>query len=145
MVKNLQVYSDELSISKRAVHSLISFLKSEFNLSISSLSISFISSSELKRLNKKYLKHNYETDIITFNYSRLKNTLDGEILISVNDAFNNAKKYKVTYSKELSLLVIHGLLHLLGFDDKEKKSKIKMRLMENNLINRYNFTLFAGK
>ena len=145
MLKNLQVYSQDSTINKRAVHKLISLLKEEFNLSILFLSISFINSKVLLEINKKYLKHNYETDVITFNYSKKKSEIDGEILISFEEAKRNAKKFNVTYGKELNRLVIHGMLHLLNFDDKDKKSKNIMRKKENQLTMIYNFTLFAGK
>jgi len=145
LVKNLQVYSEDPSISKRAIHSLISSLKSEFNLSLSFLSINFISSTELRRINKKYLKHDYFTDIITFNYSKKINEIDGEILISFEDARLNAKKYKTKYDKEIRRLIVHGLLHLLNYNDNNKKNRPLMKQMENKLINRYNFTLLAGK
>jgi len=145
LVKNLQVYSEDPSISKRAIHSLISSLKSEFNLSLSFLSINFISSTELRRINKKYLKHDYFTDIITFNYSKKINEIDGEILISFEDARLNAKKYKTKYDKEIRRLIVHGLLHLLNYNDNNKKNRTLMKQMENKLINRNNFTLLVGK
>ena len=145
MVKNLQVYSEDSAINKRAIHSLISALRMEFELKISFLSISLINSSELRIINKKYLKHDFNTDIITFNYSKQPNEIDGEILISFEDARLNAKKYKTNYDKEINRLIIHGILHLLNYDDNNKKNKTIMRQMENKLINRYNFTLLAGK
>jgi probable rRNA maturation factor len=145
LVKKLQVYSEDPSISKRAVHSLISSLVLEFNLSISFLSISFISSPKLRSINQKYLKHDFNTDIITFNYSKKADKTDGEILISFEEARLNAKKYKTKYSKEISRLIVHGVLHLLNYDDNNKKNKVIMKQMENKLINRYNFTLLAGK
>ena len=145
MVKNLQVYSEDSAINKRAIHSLISALMMEFELKISFLSISLINSSELRVVNKKYLKHDFNTDIITFNYSKQPNEIDGEILISFEDARLNAKKYKTNYDKEINRLIIHGILHLLNYDDNNKKNKTIMRQMENKLINRYNFTLLAGK
>ena len=145
MVKNLQIYSQDSSINKRAIHKLISSLKKEFNLTISFLSISFINSARLRDVNKEYLKHDYETDVITFNYSKKIKEIDGEILISFEEADRNSKKYKVTYGKELCRLVIHGMLHLLNFDDNNKENKKIMKRMENKLILSYNFTLFAGK
>ncbi len=145
MVKNLQVYSQDSSVNKRAVHKLISSLRKEFNLAISSLSISFINSEKLRDINKEYLNHDYETDVITFNYSKKLKEIDGEILISYEEAKRNAKKFKVTYGKELCRLVIHGMLHLLNFDDNNKENKKIMKRMENKLILSYNFTLFAGK
>jgi len=117
----------------------------EFNLTISFLSIGFINSAGLRDVNKEYLNHDYETDVITFNYSNKIKDIDGEILISFEEASRNSQKYKVTYGKELSRLVIHGMLHLLNFDDKNKKNKKIMNQMENKLILRNNFTLFAGK
>jgi rRNA maturation RNase YbeY len=145
LVKNLQVYSEELTISKRAIHSLIAALRLEFKLFISFLSISFISSPELRAINKKYLKHDNNTDIITFNYSKRVKEIDGEILISFEEARRNAKKYNTKYSKEICRLIIHGVLHLLNYDDNNKKNKANMKQMENKLINRYNFTLLVGK
>lgn len=145
MVKNLQVYTKDKSINKRKIHSLISKLKTEFNLDISYLSISFINSAELKSINIKHLKHNYETDIITFDYSEKKKVIDGEILISYEEAKLNAKRYCVSYSSELNRLVIHGILHLLNYKDNNKKNKAIMKQMENKLINRYNFALLAGR
>jgi len=145
LVKNLQIYSQDSSINKRAIHKLISSLMEEFNLTISFLSISFINSARLRDVNKEYLKHDYETDVITFNYSKKIKDIDGEILISFEEADRNSKKYKVTYGKELCRLVIHGMLHLLNFDDNNKENKKIMKRMENKLILSYNFTLFAGK
>ena len=145
MVKNLQVYSQDSSINKIIVHKLISYLRKEFNLTISFLSISFISSVELWSINKEYLNHDYGTDVITFNYSKKLKDIDGEILISLEEAKLNAKKYDVAYGKELGRLVIHGMLHLLNFDDNNKENKKIMKRMENKLILSYNFTLFACK
>ena len=145
MVKNLHVHSEDKSIDKRSIHSLIAKLKSHFKLSISFLTISIIDSKKLREINKKYLNHDYNTDVISFNYSKINNELDGEILISFEKVKTNAKKYGVKYNQELCRIIIHGLLHLLNFDDNNKKNKTIMKQMENKLINKYNFTLLAGK
>jgi len=144
LVKNLQVFSVDLSINKRAVHSLVASLKKELNFKISSLFINFISSDDLLEINNKYLRHKYRTDIIVFNYSS-KSELDGEILISVEDSLSNAKKYKVSHSSELIRLVIHGILHLLGYNDKKPKEKILMKSMEKRLLYKNKFTLLASR
>jgi probable rRNA maturation factor len=145
LVKNLQVSSLDISISKGTVHKLILFLKNEFQLEISSLSISFISSNKLREINEHFLNHNYDTDILTFNYSNKQKEIDGEILISFEEARSNAKKFNVNYGMELTRLVIHGVLHLLNFDDTDSSSKKIMKKEENKLINKFNFTLLAGK
>lgn len=145
LVKKLQVYSEDKAISKRKIHSLVSKLKSELNLNILFLSISFINSKKLREINKTYLKHDYETDVITFNYSKKIIDIDGEILISLDEALINAKKYKVSYSGELSRLIVHGILHLLNYDDNTEKNRKIMKKIENKLINKFNFTLLEGR
>jgi rRNA maturation RNase YbeY len=145
LIKNLQVYSRHPSLRKKEVHSLISALKKELSFKLIFLSISFIRSDDLRKINKDFLSHDYETDVITFNYSKKKKLVDGEILISLDEAKSNAKKYNVSFGRELMRLVTHGILHLLHFDDKNAGSKKIMKKEENRLINRYNFALFAGK
>jgi rRNA maturation RNase YbeY len=144
LVKNLQVFSIDSSINKTAVHSLVASVKKELNFKIFSLFINFINSDDLLQVNNKYLKHNYRTDVIAFNYSG-KDDIDGEILISVEDALFNAKKYKVNSSLELCRLVIHGILHLLGYDDTQPEEKILMSKMEKKLLYKNKFTLLAGR
>lgn len=144
-MKNLQVYSEDSKIDKRKVHKLIQSLGKEFSFVVQFLSISFISSPALEVINKKHLKHHYATDVITFNYSKQRGLLDGEILISFEDAKRNAKKFRVTYGKELFRLVVHGVLHLLDFDDNNAKNKNIMKKTENKLINKFYFTLLASK
>ncbi len=142
MVKNLKVFSSnkQYNINKIRVHKLVSNLKKELNFRITSLPINIISSIEITIINKKYLKHNYSTDIITFNYSGDNKILDGEIYISYEDAKANSKKFRNSLPEEILRLVIHGILHLLGYDDlREKEYKIMKRL-ENRLLNKYKFT-----
>ena len=81
------------------------------------------------------MRHNYSTDIITFNYSGSKDLIDGEIFISTEDAESNAKKYNVSFNEEILRLVIHGILHLLGLNDKNRSEKLEMKRYENKLLN----------
>ena len=145
LVKNLQVFSQDKVIKKSSVHKLVSLLKNEYHLKIQSLLISFIYSDDLREVNKHYLKHDYHTDIITFNYSKKLKEIDAEILISFEDAKLNAKRFHVPYHNELSRLIIHGMLHLLNFDDSDPASKKIMKKEEKRLINKFNFALLAGK
>lgn len=143
MVKNLKVFSSDkkYKINKLRVHKLVNYLRQELNFSISSLPINFISSGEITTINKKYLKHNYSTDIITFNYSGDTKNIDGEIFISFEDAEENSKRYKNTLSEEFLRLVIHGTLHLLGYDDMDLRDYKIMKRLENKLLNKYKITL----
>lgn len=141
IVKNVRVYSKYKFIKKQKIHTLISVLCDELQLIVSSLDVDFVSGSRIKNINSEYLDHNYTTDIITFNYSGSTTNLDGEIFISVDDAEENAKKFKVKLSEELTRLVIHGILHLAGYDDHKKNDKIKMKRLENKLLNTLKFIL----
>ena len=143
MVNNLTVFSsnNKYKINKVRVHKLVNHLREELNLSILSLPVNFISSGEITAINKKYLRHNYSTDIITFNYSGDTKNIDGEMFISTDDADKNSRKYKNTLDEEFQRLIIHGILHLAGYDDMDAKSYRIMKGLENKLLNKYKITL----
>lgn len=143
MQKNLYVSSTLKKLNKTKVHKLIGLLQNELDFTLHSLYINFISSQNICLINKKYLNHARTTDIITFNYSGSNSDLDGEIFISVEEAKESAKRYKVSYSNELTRLVIHGILHLTGYDDIRPSDKKKMKSIENNLTIKYNFPLLS--
>jgi rRNA maturation RNase YbeY len=145
VIKNFQVFSSSKSINKLSIHKLVSSLKKELNLQIDSLMINFVTTSEITELNEKYLDHYFSTDIITFDYSEERNEIDGEIFISIDDAESNARKYKVHLKNEITRLIIHGILHLLGYDDQQKKDKIIMKRMENDLLNKNKFILLRSR
>ncbi|PIY05911.1 MAG: rRNA maturation RNase YbeY, partial [Bacteroidetes bacterium CG_4_10_14_3_um_filter_31_20] len=75
------------------------------------------SKKELLKINKKYLKHSYHTDIVTFNYNE-NNIISGDLFISLPQIKENSKTYNVTYEQELLRVIIHGVFHLLGYNDK---------------------------
>lgn len=138
LIKNLSVNNfQKKSIKKDRIHYLVGKLKKDLNFDISSLNINFINSDKILEINKNYLKHNFTTDILTFNYTGDNKILDGEIFISIEDAESNSKKYKASINEEINRLVIHGILHLLGFDDKTKSQKLKMRGLENKYLYKF--------
>lgn len=143
MKKNLFVSSIDKRIVKSKVHNLVGCLQKELNFSVVSLFINFINSEEIHKINKRYLNHDFSTDIITFNYSGSNSDFDGEVFISVDDARLSTKKYKTTFSNELSRLIIHGMLHLKGFNDIKRSDKLKMKRMEDYLTMKYNFSLLG--
>ena len=142
MVKNLQINSSgKIDLNKRTIHSIVGYLKNELNFNINKVTVNFISSGEITYLNIKYLNHHNSTDIITFNYSGNNYELDGEIFISVDDCRNNARMFGVKFNEEMVRLVIHGFLHLLGYNDKNKSQKKKMFELQENLLNNCKFAL----
>lgn len=97
---------------------------------IGSLNFLFVDDKEMLKYNKKYLQHESYTDIITFDNS-LNNKIAGDIVISLERVKENAKYYQVSYNYELERVMAHGLLHLLGYNDKNKEEKIIIRKKEN--------------
>ena len=85
----------------------------------------------LADMNIKYLNHNTLTDILTFSFSDSGENISGEIYISVQRVRENASNYKVTFEKELHRVMIHGILHLLGYNDSTKEENESMRQKEN--------------
>ena len=127
---------------------LKNFIEMMFNREgkeLRSLNYVFCSDSKLFSINKQYLNHDYYTDIITFDLSKKKMPIEGEVYISVDRVKDNAVLYNETFQKELHRVIFHGVLHLCGFGDKNKRESIKMREMELKYLKMYfNFhgTLF---
>lgn len=96
------------------------------NRVLGSLTYVFCSDSYLKALNKQCLNHNVLTDILSFDYSE-SDEIQGEIYISIPRVRENAKKYKQIFASELRRVIVHGLLHLIGFNDKTPSQKAQMQ------------------
>ena len=90
----------------------------------------FCSDEHILSINKDFLHHDYYTDIITFDQSSQKKAVHGEIYISIDRVKENAKELKVDFDSELHRVIIHGVLHLLGYGDKSKAEKTAMRKKE---------------
>ena len=97
---------------------------------IESLSFLFVDDEEMLKYNKKYLKHESYTDVITFD-SSVDKKIAGDIIISLERVNDNAKFYQVSYNYELQRVMAHGLLHLLGYNDQNKEEKKIIRKKEN--------------
>ena len=94
----------------------------------------FCSDAFLLSLNVEYLNHNTLTDVITFDNSDDSKGIQGEIYISIDRIRENAKKYRVPFERELHRVMIHGLLHLLGYADKTPLQKKMMRKKESTYL-----------
>jgi rRNA maturation RNase YbeY len=84
----------------------------------------------LVQLNAEYLRHSTLTDIITFDLSEKEGELTGDVFISVDRARENAREFKVPLGNELNRLMVHGVLHLMGYKDKTREEKQVMRAKE---------------
>ena len=100
------------------------------------LSFVFCSDDYLLEVNKKFLNHDYFTDIITFDYNEYNN-VSGDLMISIDRVKENALKHQCTFHKELYRVIIHGVLHLLGFSDKTVTQQKNMRDLEDRYLAQY--------
>jgi rRNA maturation RNase YbeY len=107
---------------------------------IKGLNYVFCSDAYLLEMNQSYLNHDTYTDIITFDNSETDDVLQGDIFISVERVRENAQKFGINEQDELHRVMIHGLLHLLGYGDKSKAEKAKMTEKENHYLTLRAFT-----
>ena len=106
------------------------------------LSIIFVDDEKLKKMKKKYFNQDLYTDVIAFNLSDDKSKLDGEIYISFDAIKINSELYKTNINNELQRIVVHGTLHLMGYEDNTKDKKEEMTKTENFfLLNFQQFNL----
>jgi probable rRNA maturation factor len=100
------------------------------------LGIHLVGRDEMARINETFLQHAGSTDVITFNHNEISAVegLHGEIFISVDDAVKQAREFGTTWQSELARYIVHGVLHLEGFDDLERVGRKKMKAEENRVV-----------
>lgn len=98
------------------------------------ISINFVGKEEILRINQEYLSHSYFTDIITFGYEEGENPISGELFICPEVVKDNAEKYGTLFETELSRVMVHGVLHLCGYKDKNKAQVKEMRSAEEKYL-----------
>lgn len=102
------------------------------------ISVVFCSDNYLLQINNQYLNHNYYTDIITFNYV-VDKIVSGDLFISIDRIKENAIKFNSEIEKELIRVIFHGILHLIGYNDKTEEEQKIMRERENYYLNNVDF------
>jgi rRNA maturation RNase YbeY len=120
----------ELSeVSKKWIVNIIN----SFDKNIGDIIFVFCSDKHILKVNNDFLKHDYYTDIITFDYCK-KNIVSGDLVISTDTVKSNALKFNKEFKDELHRVVIHGILHLLGFKDATDSEKTEMRNQEDKAL-----------
>lgn len=115
----------------------IELLVKEEGFTPGEVNIIFVNKKEILRINQEYLKHNYVTDVISFPEKK-KKCISGEIYICVDQVKNNSKIFeKGDFKKEMKRVIIHGILHLIGYNDITESEKEIMRKNENIYLDRY--------
>ena len=127
----------KLPYNEEAIKELAQSVLLSNNYNNVNLSIILSNRVYLNKLKKKYLDLDYYTDVIAFNLSDNNDCLEGEIYVSIDDVKENAMIFKQSYNNELKRIIVHGVLHLIGYDDTSKKEIEIMKELENKYIDKF--------
>ena len=137
---SIRIFYDEVEYrlkKPRIIKNLIIEVIRSENKIPDDLNFIFTGDKDMMEINKEFLNHDYLTDVITFNYNE-KNKIRGEIYMNVDAVRRNSIKYKVNLENEIIRVMIHGVLHLSGYDDRKGKEKERMRKLENEWLEKIN-------
>lgn len=138
----IDFFSEDIEFESEQVDELKLWLEdliSGHNFKLENLTYIFCSDDYLLQMNRDYLDHDTLTDIITFDNSDDDGIIEGDIFISIDRVKENAADHKVTFTDELCRVMAHGLLHLMGFDDKSAELKTEMTNQENLALKQRKF------
>ncbi|MCK5520297.1 MAG: rRNA maturation RNase YbeY [Candidatus Marinimicrobia bacterium] len=116
------------------IQNIIQKMKQDFSIATASVSIICLDRNALREMKKKYFAEDRFTDVISFLFETSKDSLEGEIYISPEDIKLNAVEFNTSYQNEAARIIIHGMLHLLGYDDIESEDKKEMTDLENKFL-----------
>ncbi|MCX8010570.1 MAG: rRNA maturation RNase YbeY [Ignavibacteria bacterium] len=131
-------------VDRQTLKQLVNKILISFKKKFENININFIDSNQTFELNKFYLKHNTNTDVITFSYSDIE-PYSADIFISYEMALYNSKKYKVTFESEILRLIVHSILHILGYKDKSAQQKHLIHKMEDEILDKIKLKKFIKK
>ncbi len=125
----------ETGLSAAQIKKLCRSTAKDLELQAESCAVIFVDDQTLAEMHGRYLNDSEPTDIITFNLGG--DQIEGELYISVDRASDQAKEFNVAVREEICRLIIHGLLHLKGFNDTAENERIEMKQLENKLVDDY--------
>lgn len=125
------------ALEKQKLNRWIKDIAAEYKKKTGDIAFIFCNDEKILEINNQYLQHNYYTDIITFDYSEGQ-IISGDIFISIDTVKSNAEEFKVSFDNELHRILIHGILHLCGQDDKTPELRTEMTAKENRALQKFN-------
>jgi probable rRNA maturation factor len=130
-------------INRRLLKQITVTLLEELEIENAELGITLVGAKKMARVNWQFLQHEGSTDVITFDHSEKRKaesgkrkTLHGELCICVDDAVSQAKQFDTNWQSEVVRYIVHGVLHLLGYDDLKPQLRREMKRAENRLVRR---------
>ncbi len=121
------------SMKRRKITNWIKVVADSYQKKTGDIAFIFCSDEKILEINNQYLQHDYYTDIITFDYSENK-TISGDIFISLDTVKSNSNQFGTDYDTELNRIIIHGILHLCGINDKAPGEREHMTECENKAL-----------
>lgn len=131
---SVRFFVEEISFKLSSPRKISSWIKETIaseNKELGELNFIFCSDEYLRIINDQYLNHNFFTDIVTFDNSDQKGIIEGDIFISIDRVKENAASFQSGFTQELNRVIIHGVLHLVGYSDKSARQKTVMRRKED--------------
>lgn len=133
----IRQFSEDIDFKLKGVLAIKKWLKDTLEnegFTLGEINYIFCSDNYILKINKDYLNHNYFTDIITFNYNEGKK-VNADIFISIDTVKSNANSRKIDFDNELHRVMVHGILHLVGYNDKTPTQQIEMTSKEDYYLN----------
>ena len=120
-------------IKKRETTPWLKAVAAEYGRKVGAIGYMFVNDEKILEVNREYLGHDYYTDIITFDYDE-GNRINGDLVISLDTVRSNAEQFSKPYDEELHRVIIHGILHLCGINDKGPGEREIMEAAENRAL-----------
>ena len=121
------------AIRRRDTSSWVKAVAASYGKKVGEIAYIFVDDEEILRVNREYLQHDYYTDIITFDYTE-GDTISGDLFISLDTVRTNAEQFGKPYEEELHRVIIHGILHLCGINDKGPGEREIMEAAEDKAL-----------
>jgi rRNA maturation RNase YbeY len=138
--KRVHFFSQSINIplkDRKKFKSFVKYILTHEGKRLTLINFVFCTDKELRKLNNDFLRHDYYTDILTFDLSESKKDITADMFISVDRTRDNAKAFAASFSKELHRVMIHGVLHLCGYKDKKNSDIKKIREKEDWYLSKY--------
>ena len=125
-----------LQVDRRQIVQAVEIVLGDAAVARTEISVALVDDPTIHQLNRQYLDHDYATDVLSFLFQRDRDSLEGEVIVSADTAASRAAEFGWTGAEELLLYVIHGALHLVGYDDGTSDERAKMRARERDCLRR---------